>query len=326
MARRELSPACLVVVQAAAAAPAGGGVLVACSGGADSLALTAAVAHLNRRAGRFDGTPQVVVVDHGIQAGSGDVAARVADGVARLGLPARVIRVEVPGHCPDGLEAAARDARYRGLAAAALPGSTVWLGHTLDDQAETVLLGLARGSGIRSLAGMAAQVYIDGVRFVRPLLQVRRRLTARACADWELPVWQDPMNADTRFSRVRVRERVLPMLEAELGPGIAEALARTAQLARGDADELDRQAARWLPAAGRPLPVGVVTGLPAALAGRVLRGWLVGNGVGQPNHRHLQAVWALVTDWHGQAGVDLPGGRRACRMAGQLRVLTAVSG
>ena len=319
MARRELSPACLRVVQAVTAQPVAGPVLIACSGGADSLALTAAAAHLQARGQHFTTGLKALVVDHGLQPGSAEVAARVVERLAALGLPADQVAVEVT-ETGAGLEADARVARYSALVAAAQPNGQVWLGHTLDDQAETVLLGLARGSGTRSLAGMAPTTTFAGVTFARPLLGLRRTDTAQACADWGLDVWDDPMNADTRFARVRVRQRVLPLLEAELGPGIAQALARTGELARADADELDAQAAALAPEPGADLEVGLLAALPPALASRVLRGWLLGNGITEPGHGHIAQVLGLVTDWHGQAGVDLPGGYRVRRTAGQLRV------
>ncbi len=170
--------------------------------------------------------------------------------MADLGLsPALSVRVAVagPGGADgyQGPEAAARSARYAALAAAArragaAPGG-VWimLGHTLDDQAETVLLGLARGSGARSLAGMSPQAG----RYLRPLLRIRRAQTAAACTALGLPPWDDPHNCDPAFTRVRVRRELMPALATALGPGVAEALARTADLLRADADALDAIAA-----------------------------------------------------------------------------------
>ncbi|NED21826.1 tRNA lysidine(34) synthetase TilS, partial [Streptomyces sp. SID9913] len=139
----------------------------------------------------------------------------------------------------------ARDARYAALdAAAERHGATaVLLGHTRDDQAETVLLGLARGSGIRSLSGMAAVSGADG-RYRRPFLQLDRQTARRACMVQSLPVWDDPHNADPAFTRSRLRHEGLPALEKALGKGVVEALARTAQLSRDDADALDAWASR----------------------------------------------------------------------------------
>ena len=197
-------------------------ILVALSGGPDSLALAAATAFEAPRAGLRAGA---VVVDHALQAGSADVAGRAAEQARALGLnPVTVTRVSVAASSAGGgPEAAARTARYDALAAAAAEfGATaVLLGHTLDDQAETVLLGLARGSGAGSVRGMEAR---NGL-YLRPLLGIRRASTVGFCADSNLQPWTDPQNSDPAFSRVRVRSVVLPMLEAELGPGIAESLA-----------------------------------------------------------------------------------------------------
>src|SRR5215470_1143508 len=195
-------------------------VLVACSGGPDSLALAAAVAHEAPKAGLAAGG---VTVDHQLQPGSAAQAARVAHTLAGLGLDP-VLTETVTADGPGGPEASARAARYRALGGAAdrLGAVAVLLGHTLDDQAETVLLGLARGSGARSLAGMAPR----SGRYLRPLLGVRRAVTVAACAAEGLPAWADPHNTDPAYTRVRVRHQALPALTAALGPGVAEALAR----------------------------------------------------------------------------------------------------
>jgi len=318
MARRALGPASLAVAQAVAALEPGPW-LVACSGGADSLALAWAAA---RVAGRR-GTPvRAVVVDHGLQEGSDAVAARTAAVLAARGLPAGVVRASVAASTA-GPEASAREARYAALEAAHAPGETVLLGHTLDDQAETVLLGLARGSGTRSLAGMPPR---RGV-FARPLLGLRRTTTAACCAEQGLDPWSDPHNADPAYARVRVRTRVLPVLEAELGPGVAEALARTAALARADADALDALAAAAAPG-GEPAAddpstgdphCGHLAGLDRALRTRRLRAWLEGCGVADLSASHLDAVERLVVAWHGQRGVDVPGGR-VVRVEGRLQL------
>jgi tRNA(Ile)-lysidine synthase len=220
------------------------GVLVACSGGADSVALAAATAFEAPRLGVPAG---LVTVDHELQAGSADRAAAVAELGRGLGLdPVLVCRAEVG--TAGGPEGAARTARYAALesvresaAGTALSGldPAVLLGHTLDDQAETVLLGLGRGSGPRSIAGMRP---VDGC-WLRPLLGVRRGVTRAACAAEGLPVWDDPHNADPRFTRARLRAEVLPLLEDVLAGGAAEALARTAELLRDDLDALDALAA-----------------------------------------------------------------------------------
>ncbi|MEV1294255.1 tRNA lysidine(34) synthetase TilS [Pseudonocardia sp. NPDC049635] len=207
--------------------------LVGCSGGADSTALVHAV----REA--VDGPVHALVVDHGLQEGSAERSAALAAALCASGVDARVQRVRVAG--PGGTEAAARRARRAALLAARPhPSSAVLLGHTLDDQAETVLLGLARGSGARSLAGMRPW----SPPWLRPLLGLRRADTASACAELGLPVWEDPHNADPRFTRVRVRREVLPLLEEVLGGGVAQALARTAAQLGDDDDALAQAAAR----------------------------------------------------------------------------------
>jgi tRNA(Ile)-lysidine synthase len=215
---------------------AGDLVLVACSGGADSLALAAAAAFVAPRLSLRVGG---VTVDHGLQPGSGERAVNVAALLGQLGLdPVRNVAVTVaPAGSAAGPEAAARTARYHALDAAArdYDAAAVLLGHTLDDQAETVLLGLARGSGARSLAGMPAR----RGPYRRPLLTVRRAATLAACAELGLEPWQDPHNHDFRYARARVRHQALPALEAALGPGVAEALARTASQLRADAECLD---------------------------------------------------------------------------------------
>ncbi|NNH09213.1 tRNA lysidine(34) synthetase TilS, partial [Cellulomonas fimi] len=237
--------------------PDGALVLVACSGGADSLALAAATAFVAgrsvRRAGRML-RAGAVVVDHGLQAGSAEVAERAAATCRDLGLdPVVVARADVGG--TGGPEAAARTARYAALdrAATRLGAAAVLLGHTRDDQAETVLLGLARGSGALSLAGMPA---VRGI-LRRPLLGLRRSDTLGACAALGLDPWHDPTNDGTDDDaplRSRVRGRVLPVLERELGPGVADALARTADQLREDAAALDTLAATLLTTATLPTP------------------------------------------------------------------------
>ena len=305
-----------------AAGPTDKTVLVACSGGADSTALAAAVAFEAPRLGLRAGA---VTVDHGLQPGSADRAAGLVVRLRGMGLePSTVVIVEVPVGTA-GPEAAARIARYAVLddAADALEACAVLLGHTADDQAETVLLGLARGSGVRSLAGMRA---VNG-RYRRPLLGLGRDVTVGACAAQDLPVWTDPHNSDPRFARVRVRNTVLPVLERELGPGIAAALTRTAEQARADADALDALAAAELTRLtsdrpGTELPVDALAVLPPAIGSRVVRSWLLAAGAPATDlgYRHVLAVTGLVSSWHGQRWVELPGGLRVTRRDGRLRV------
>ena len=289
-------------------------VLAACSGGQDSLALAAALAFVAPRAGLRAGA---VTVDHGLQDGSASRAVAVASTLRDLGLdPVRVATVTVDG--AGGLEAAARDARYAALSAVAaeVGAAAVLLGHTLDDQAETVLLGLARGSGPRSLAGMPPRRGL----FARPLLGVRRAVTAAACAAMGLSAWADPHNADRRFARVRVRLDALPALEAALGPGVAEALARTADQLRDDAEVLEKIATAQRERGDALLSAASLAGLPGAVRTRVLRSAALEAGcpAGALTAGHVARIEELVTDWRGQRGVDLPGGVRAARRSGEV--------
>lgn len=285
------------------------------------MALAAAAVFEGQKAGWIVGA---VVVDHGIQDDSVQVAHVVAALLISLGCePVEVITVEVG--TAGGPEAAAREARYAALeSAASRDDALVLLGHTLDDQAETVLLGLARGSGTRSLAGMAAA----SGRFRRPLLGLRRDVTRRACKAEGLAVWEDPHNADPRFARVRVRREVLPVLEAALGPGVAEALARTATAARHDADALDDLASRLADSLGDVsggLDVEALATSSPALRRRVLRRAALDAGslTGDLFAVHVDELERLVTDWHGQGPLDLPGHIEAVRDQGRIRFATS---
>ncbi|MDF9878550.1 tRNA lysidine(34) synthetase TilS [Cellulosimicrobium cellulans] len=324
-------------------------VLVACSGGADSTALAAATAFVAPRLGLRAGA---VVVDHGLQAGSAGVAADAAERCRGLGLdPVEVRRVLVPAS-GDGPEGDARAARYAALDAAATDhgAAAVLLGHTLDDQAETVLLGLARGAGARSLAGMPAR---RGVHR-RPFLALRRADTEAVCRTLGLAWWDDPTNGPAASGdapgppgtaplplRSRVRARVVPALVDVLGPGAVPALARTAGLLRDDADLLDALAADLLaaalvvPAGGEDGPVDEPTASGAravvldaevlatahpALRRRALRTAALRAGcpAGDLFAVHVDALDALVTAWRGQGPVHLPGDLRAARACGRL--------
>ncbi|QGN58382.1 tRNA lysidine(34) synthetase TilS [Nostocoides sp. HKS02] len=292
-------------------------VLVACSGGADSLALAAAAAFESPRLGLRAGA---TVVDHQLQPDSAAVAARAAQACRELGLdPVEVAAVDVPASAA-GVEAAARTARYAALSQAAdrHRARLVLLGHTLDDQAEQVLLGLTRGAGARSLAGMPRA----RDRFRRPLLGVSRAQTRASCAALGLAWWDDPMNEDRAYTRVRART-ALADLEADLGPGVAAALARTADQLREDADLLDALAAHAVAALGAgPWPVDELTGLPRPVRTRVWRRLAVAAGApaGQVSARHTEACDALLTRWHGQGPVSLPGPLLASRAGGRVSI------
>jgi tRNA(Ile)-lysidine synthase len=283
----------------------GSRVEVALSGGADSLALAACLAFVAPREGWMAGA---VVVDHGLQPGSAEVAERAAVQARNLDLDAEVVAVEVG--TDGGPEAAARDARYAVLRSR--PVDAVLLGHTLDDQAETVLLGLGRGSGPRSLAGMPA---VDGI-VRRPFLGLRRADTERICTASDLPWWTDPHNADRGFRRNRLRHEVMPLLEDVLDGGVAEALARTADQLRADTSLLDELAAEVVD----PCDVPLLAGLPAALRSRVLRRAALEAGADGSRLAavHVGELDRLITDWHGQDKVELPGRISALRVGDAL--------
>ncbi|MBN9210293.1 MAG: tRNA lysidine(34) synthetase TilS [Microbacterium sp. 71-36] len=323
--RPGLDPAVAEVRRAVRAALDGRGVvIVALSGGADSLALAAATAF---EAPRLGIRAEAVVIDHGLQGGSDAVAAAAAEKARALGLDARVVTVRVGS--TNGPEAAAREARYAALTrvAAETGADAVLLGHTLDDQAETVLLGLARGSGATSLSGMAPERRdATGPVWLRPMLGVRRETTVAACAAEGLEPWTDPHNADPAFARVRVREIVLPVLERELGPGVAEALARTAEQLREDAaafqDMIDETIEDIVEhaEAGISVSVAALAANPAALRNRIVR-YVVDSefGVALTRAQTLE-VARLATDWHGQGPIDLPG-CLARRVGGRIEIV-----
>ena len=255
-------------------------------------------------------------MDHGLQPDSAEIADQARRKLRLLGYTDIVIAPVTVEPSPNGPEADARLARYQALDAEAhARQATVLLGHTLDDQAETVLLGLARGSGNRSLAGMAPR----SGHLLRPLLGIRRQATERVCAELGLQPWSDPHNSDRRYARVRVREVVLPTLEAELGPGIAEALARTAELVRDDADLLDRLAAERFDGKDT-LDCDELLARPAALRRRIIRLWLIGHGLGDLSLQNITSVEQLVTQWRGQQRVELPGGS-VSRLSGHLHLI-----
>ncbi|WP_445156127.1 tRNA lysidine(34) synthetase TilS [Arthrobacter sp. Hor0625] len=296
-------------------------VLVACSGGPDSLALAAVAAYFARR-GHVDGHPVsigAVVVDHRLQPGSADVAAATAEVLRGLGLdPVQVRTVDV---APTGMgpEAAARDARHAALDAAAddTGADAILLGHTLDDQAEQVLLGLARGSGTRSLAGMRP---VRG-RLMRPFLELRRAETLDICAAEGLDPWHDPSNQDPAFARSRTRVEVLPMLEDKLGPGVAESLARTASILQLDADYLEDVAnttylrlQEWS-GAELSLPEAGLRELPAAIRFRVIAKAAAAVGGQQPSYKRLLAAEALLRRQGSAGPVELPGGVSVYRLS-----------
>ncbi|NDI10903.1 MAG: tRNA lysidine(34) synthetase TilS [Actinobacteria bacterium] len=299
---------------------AGDTVLVAVSGGADSSSLAAGLlVESKERAIRVI----AVIIDHALQANSADVAQNTKAELAKIGytnIEIKRIKVDVR----DGMEASARRARYAALneIADSVNAVAIFLGHTKDDQAETVLLGLARGSGTRSLSGMAER--ID--RYRRPLLSITRSQTEAACKEIGIKYWNDPHNQSMEYARVRVREQVLPLMEREIGPGIADALTKSAKLLRDDADALDEWAEEALAEIEsnesdlRELDIEMLATLPRAIRSRVIRKaiYLAGAPSGSLSAEHIESVEALVTAWKGQGAVSLPGGVTVSRISGRL--------
>jgi tRNA(Ile)-lysidine synthase len=295
-------------------------VLVACSGGADSLAMACATAFVAPRLGLRCGA---VTVDHGLQAGSAQRAEQVVGLLRRRGLDPVESMAVVVGR-EGGPENAARSARYAALdhAADRLGARCVLLGHTRDDQAETVLLGLSRGSGARSLAGMPG-VFGPADRYRRPLLDLPRAITEGACQAEGVTAWRDPHNADPAYTRSRIRHDLLPALAQTLGPGMPEALARTARMLREDTEALDTWAAREFVECGHPeggLDTGRLAGLPTAVRRRVIRLAALGHGApaGTLAAVHIEAMDALITGWRGQGPLQLPGAIVVRRLGGRL--------
>lgn len=311
----------------------GGCVLVACSGGADSLALLAATVFELRR---VDARVIGAVVDHGLQEGSAEHTARVVEQMAALGVDETAsIRVQVDV-ASGGVEAGAREARYAALGQLAthFGADLVLLGHTLDDQAETVLLGLARGSGGRSIAGMRRAFRQDGISFTRPLLDITRAQTEAACAAEGIDFWVDPHNSDPRFLRARVRHDVLPVLERELGPGVAPTLARTADQLRRDMEYLDMVADSAFGRLRSGEGAGLALALPdsfvfePAVAARVLR--LAALEAGAPPDElfavHVDALQRLVEERRPDKQIQLPGHVTAWCEGDHLRFRRTTSG
>lgn len=293
---------------------AGDRVVVAVSGGADSLALAHA---LSVEAKKLAITVIGVTVDHQLQTQSAEQAERVIYQLSQLEITSVIKKVDV--QITEGLEASARKARYLALTEIVEEekAAAVFLGHTMDDQAETVLLGLARGSGTRSLSGMA---HHNGI-YVRPLLEITRQQTEQYCQEAGLTFWNDPHNLDSQFARVRVREQAMPILEKTIGPGISEALARSAQLLRDDADALDDWASReQMQLDLSDLECEHLASLPRAIRTRILRAAIYAAGApsGTVNAEHVAAVEALISAWSGQGGLNLPGGVKVERFSGRL--------
>ena len=292
-------------------------ILFGCSGGTDSMALAAALLKENS-----DTKIIPVVVDHGLQDGSAQTAADTVNKLKQMGF-ADVASARANVEITDGLEASARRARYQifNQFIDAYQPKYFLLAHTLNDQAESVLLGLARGSGARSLSGMAT---VNNI-FIRPLLKISREQTTAACIEAGIDIWQDPHNDDQRFARVRVRKNLLPQIERDLGPGVTQALARSADLLRDDADALDDFANQYFQQTDpKDLDVLELERLPKAIRTRVLRLAIYKAGApsGMLSADHIAQAEALISDWHGQKEVALPGNVKLSRISGRITLFT----
>ena len=289
---------------------AGDTFLVAVSGGADSLALAAALLVESKELAL---NPIAVTIDHQLQENSDQQALKVSEQLKECGY-GQIIIEKVMVTLDSGLEAGARDARYAALLEIAQKEKAVkvFLGHTRDDQAETVLLGLARGSGARSLSGMAIE---NGI-YVRPFLAITRAETEAACREWNLDFWNDPHNLNTEFTRVKVRREVIPYLAEHLDPGISRALVRSAALLRDDADALDQ----WADREFGDLDCDRLAALPRAIRTRIIRRAALEAGAipGQLTFEQVGAIDALISAWRGQGAVSLAGGVKVERISGRL--------
>ena len=290
-------------------------VCIGVSGGADSLALAAA-AKLESK--NFSIDLVAVIVDHGLQANSAEIAEFAKQQLIKLGFQDIFVgRASV--QITDGLEASARRARYKVFQQAieTYGPNTFLLGHTKNDQAEGVLLGLARGSGTKSLSGMQE---VSGI-FVRPLLGIDRATTEIACHESNIEYWVDPHNSNQDFTRVRVRDNILPLLENDVGPGIIDALARSAKILREDATALDEWAENvFRQVEPMDIEISILATLPVAVRSRVLRMaiYAAGAPAGSISAAHLEPIEAFVSDWRGQGHTSLPGGVKVCRISGRL--------
>ena len=290
-------------------------ILIGVSGGADSMALAVATLLESKSVGI---EAVAIIIDHQLQDGSSQVAASAREKLLELGFDdVEVVQVDVV--ISDGMESSARRARFQAFEAAIAKYQPdyFFLAHTKNDQAESVLLGLARGSGTRSLSGIAQ---VNG-KFVRPLLDVDREVTENACRENGIVPWEDPHNSDLQYARVRVRRQILPLLESALGPGIVSALARSSTILREDADALDLLAGQIYSAVDPSnLEISELESLPKALRIRLLRLAIYGLGApeGSLSADHLAPVEALITNWHGQGEISLPGGVKVERISGRL--------
>lgn len=299
-------------------------VLVGCSGGADSLALVWTTSVVGKRLELKTGA---VIVDHQLISESNDVAQNAKKQCEELGIEKVIIKKVEVNQTNEGLEAAARIARYEAFENVLheTNAKVILLAHTQDDQAETVLMRLTRGSGAKSLSGMSA---ISG-KYLRPFLHLRKKIVHDSLDVIGMKAWQDPANFDNQYLRVKVRQELMPKLIEVLGEGAISSLDKTSQLLRLDNQALDDLAQKFVDAQDdvkkNGLKVKELENLPEAIRTRVLKICAVASGVhpGPFSFEHIEAIDALVKNWHGQGNVDLPGFIQATRVDGSLRFISS---
>ena len=299
-------------------------VLVGCSGGADSLALVWTTSVVGKR---LELTTGAVIVDHQLISESNDVAQNAKKQCEELGIEKIIIKKVEVNQTNEGLEAAARIARYEAFENVLheTNAKVILLAHTQDDQAETVLMRLTRGSGAKSLSGMSA---ISG-KYLRPFLHLRKKIVHDSLDLIGMKAWQDPANFDNQYLRVKVRQELMPKLIEVLGEGAISSLDKTSQLLRLDNQALDELAQQFVDAQDdvkkNGLKVKELENLPEAIRTRVLKICAVASGVhpGPFSFEHIEAIDALVKNWHGQGNVDLPGFIQATRVDGSLRFISS---
>ena len=303
---------------------AGDYVLVGCSGGADSLALVWTTLVVGKRLELKVGA---IIVDHQLIPESNDVALNAKKQCEELGIQEVIIKKVNVEHNHEGLEAAARIARYEAFENVLheTNAQAILLAHTQDDQAETVLMRLTRGSGAKSLSGMAQ---VSG-KYLRPFLHLRKKLVHDSLDLIGLKAWQDPANTDHQFLRVKVRQVLMPKIVEVLGESAISSLDKTSQLLRLDNQALEELAQQFFESQKdvktNGLEISELEKLPEAIRTRVLKIFAIASGVhpGPFSFEHIEAIDALVKNWHGQGNVDLPGFIQATRVDGSLRFVAS---
>ena len=301
---------------------AGDYVLVGCSGGADSLALAWTTLVVGKRLELKTG---VIIVDHQLFAESNSVALNAKKQCEDLGIEEVIIKKVNVEQTHEGLEAAARIARYEAFenVLQETNAQVILLAHTQDDQAETVLMRLTRGSGAKSLSGMAQ---VSG-KYLRPFLHLRKKLVHDSLDLIGLKAWQDPANTDHQFLRVKVRHELMPKIVEVLGESAISSLDKTSQLLRLDNQALEDLAQQFFESQKdvktTGLEISELEKLPEAIRTRVLRICAIASGVhpGPFSFEHIEAIDALVKNWHGQGNVDLPGFIQATRVDHSIRFI-----